>query len=84
MLPSKFEISIRYLSEFARGVSQNGGDPAGIVLGIDEGVSFDTIVALSRSGKWFGFLAADLFGVAITGKPRGEHRATRRRRLRAE
>src|SRR5690242_5327304 len=61
------------LTELIGRVAENGGDPAGVVIRVDEYRSVDTITALPTDGKGgIGFLDVDRFALAVSSQPYGE------------
>jgi len=56
------------VSEFLCGVAENGGDAAGVAIGVDESVPLDAIAALPFDGEaGIGLLQVDRFGVTVPG-----------------
>src|SRR5690242_18907427 len=63
----------RSLAELIGRVAENGGDPAGVVIRVDECRSVDTIAALPTDGEGgIGFLDVDRFALAVSSQPCGE------------
>ena len=61
------------VSDLLCGVAENGGDAAGVAIGVDESWSFDTLVALPFDGEaGIGLLQVDRFGVSIPGQTGGK------------
>src|SRR6266850_2571511 len=85
--PKIFEIfRSSDLAELIGRVAEDGGDAAGIVIGVDESRSVDAIAALPTDGeRGIGFFDVDRFALPVSSQPCrepiGGGRAARHRRF---